>query len=246
MHNYYVKYIAPYSDNDDIKWQRLVWSGLQVNPISTGDLLIGNDVVCDVQTHWKQLLLLDSNWIMSRLEFTHLKGVELILTLPYPVSYYINCLYDKWKSIKKCFKSAANLQSLFKGIVLACVQSGQKPGSFPQEMRFKFQQFMRNLQIYGWNIPYIYHLMNLKLPLITTYSYHIQSFHTLVQTILSHTGCIFSQLLARAGVWVCKFFPWERRVFLGSCGVPAGPTPNLTWPDSSPKSWWWHTQKSSL
>ena len=80
---------------------------------------------------------------MSRLEFTHLKGVELILTLPYPVSYYINCLYNKWKSIKKCFKSAANLQSLFKGIVLACVQSGQKPGSFSQEMRFKLQQFMR-------------------------------------------------------------------------------------------------------
>ena len=150
MHKYYVKYIAPYSDNDDIKWQRLIWSGLQVHPISTGDLLIGNDVVSDVQTHWKQLLLLDSNWILSRLEFTHLKGVELILTLPYPVSYYINCLYDKWKSIKKCFKSAANLQSLFKGIVLACVQSGQKPGSFPQEMRLKLQQFMRKASNLCW------------------------------------------------------------------------------------------------
>ena len=246
MHKYYVKYIATYSDNDDIKWQRLVWSGLQVHPISTGDLLIGNDVVSDVQTHWKQLLLLDSNWILSRLEFTHLKGVELILTLPYPVSYYINCLYDKWKSIKKCFKSAANLQSLFRGIVLACVQSGQKPGSFPQEMRFKFQQFMRKLQIYGWNIPYIYHLMNLKLPLITTYSYHIQSFHTLVQTnVITH----WLYLLSIAGESECvsvQILPLRDKGLFGSCGVPVGPTPNLTWPDFSPISWWWHIQKSSF
>ena len=80
---------------------------------------------------------------MSRLEFTHGKGVELTLTLPYPVSYYLNCLHDEWKSIKKCFKSVANLQSLFRGIVLACVQSGQKPGSFSQEMRFKLQQLKK-------------------------------------------------------------------------------------------------------
>ena len=30
-----------------------------------------------------------------------------------PVSYYLNYLYNMWKSIKKCFKSVANLQSLF-------------------------------------------------------------------------------------------------------------------------------------
>ena len=60
-----------------------------------------------------------------------------------PVSYYLNYLYNMWKSIKKCFKSVANLQSLFSGIVLACVQSGQKPGSFSQEMRFKLQQLKK-------------------------------------------------------------------------------------------------------
>ena len=64
----------------------------------------------------------------------------------------------------------------------------------------------------------IYKLMKLKWLLITTYSYHIKSFHTLVQKMLSHTGWILSHPLDRESV--CKFFPWERRASLGSCGGP--------------------------
>ena len=42
--------------------------------------------------------------------------------------------------------------------------------------------------------------MNLKLPLITTYSYHIQSFHTLVQTnVITH----WLYLLSIAGESEC-------------------------------------------
>ena len=34
-------------------------------------------------------------------------------------------------------------RAFFRGIVLACVQSGQKPGSFSQEMRFELQQLKK-------------------------------------------------------------------------------------------------------
>ena len=73
---------------------------------------------------------------------------------------------------------------------------------------------------------HIYKHMKLKWLLITTCAYNTQSFHALVQTILSHTGCIFSQLLERVSVQILPLR--EKGVFLGSCGVPEGPTPNLT------------------
>ena len=48
---------------------------------------------------------------------------------------------------------------------------------------------------------HIYKLMNLKWLLITTYSYHIQSFHTLVQTnVLTH----WLYLLSSAGERECE------------------------------------------
>ena len=79
--------------------------------------------------------------------------------------------------------------------------------------------------------------MNMKLPLITTYSYHIQSFHTLVQTnVITH----WLYLLSIAGESECvsvQILPLRVKGLFWSCGVPAGPTPILTWPDSFPISW---------
>ena len=103
----------------------------------------------------------------------------------------------------------------------------------------------QKLQSYGWNTPY---LQTDEAEI--TFNHNLRLSHSEISHLsannFSHTGFIFSQLLERVSVWVCKFFPWERRASLGSWGVPAGPTPNLTWPDSSPTSWWWHIQKSSF
>ena len=101
----------------------------------------------------------------------------------------------------------------------------------------------QKLQSYGWNTPFLKTdetemTFNHKLSLSHSEISHLSAnnfYHTLA---VSSINCWRE--------WLCKFFPWERRASLGSCGVPVGPTPNLTLPDSSPISWWWHIQKSSF
>ena len=83
-----------------------------------------------------------------------------------------------------------------------------------------------------WN-SVIYKLMKLKWLLITTYSYHIKSFHTLVQKMLSHTGCIFYHPLDRESVCVCANSSLERE------GLLWGPVESLQvqppiWPGQIP------------
>ena len=83
-----------------------------------------------------------------------------------------------------------------------------------------------------WN-SVIYKLMKLKWLLITTYSYHIKSFHTLVQKMLSHTGWILSHPLDRESVCVCANSSLERE------GLLWGPVGSLQvqppiWPGQIP------------
>ena len=98
-------------------------------------------------------------------------------------------------------------------------QSGQKPGSFPRELRFKFQQFMAKASKL-WLKHTVYKLMNLKWLLITTSSYHIQGFHTLVQTnVITH----WLYLLSTAGESECvsvQILPLREK---GLFGVLWGP-----------------------
>ena len=105
----------------------------------------------------------------------------------------------------------ANLQSLFyRDSFGMCGSLGRSLGHFLKKWDSNYNNSWEKLQIYGWNIPYIYHFMNLKWFLITTQFYHIQSFHTLVQTnvithwlyLLSIAGeseCVSVQILEREG-----------------------------------------------
>ena len=118
-----------------------------------------------------------------------------------------------------------------------CGSLGRRLGHFLKNWDSNSDYSWQKLLGYGWNIPYLQTYeseMTFNHNLLLS---HSEFSHLCAKQMLSHTGCIFSQLLERASVWVCKFFPWESRASLGSCGVPAGPTPNLTWPDSSPISW---------
>ena len=99
-------------------------------------------------------------------------------------------------------------------------QSGKKPGSFPQEMRFKLQQFLRKA-LNLW-LKHTMHLPPYESEMTfnhNTLLSHSEFSHLSANKCYHTPGCIFSQLLERAsGVWVYKFFPWERRVFLGPVG----------------------------
>ena len=78
-----------------------------------------------------------------------------------------------------------------------------------------------------WN-SVIYKLMKLKWLLITTYSYHIKSFHTLVQKMLSHTGWILSHPLDRESVWVCvQILPLREKGFFGVLWGPCRSNPQF-------------------
>ena len=69
--------------------------------------------------------------------------------------------------------------------------------------------------------------MNLKLPLITTYSYHIQSFHTLVQTnVITH----WLYLLSIAGESECvsvQILPLREKGFFGVLWGPCRSNPQF-------------------
>ena len=62
----------------------------------------------------------------------------------------------------------------------------------------------------------------MKLPLITTYSYHIQSFHTLVQTnVITH----WQYILSTAGESECvsmQILPMRERGLIGVLWGPCG------------------------
>ena len=77
---------------------------------------------------------------------------------------------------------------------------------------------------------HIYKLMNLKWLLITTYSYHIQSFHTFANKCY-HTLAVSSLNCWRERVCECANSSLEREGPLwGPVGPPMGPAPNLTRP----------------
>ena len=78
-------------------------------------------------------------------------------------------------------------------------QSVQRPGSFPWQLRFIFQLFMTEASKL-WLKHTISNNLWIWKDLITTYSYHIQSFHTLVQTnVITHWLYLLS--IAGASKW---------------------------------------------
>ena len=80
---------------------------------------------------------------------------------------------------------------------------------------------------------HIYKLMNLKWLLITTYSYHIQSFHTFVQNKCYHTLAVSSLNCWRERVCECANSSLERE---GPLWGPVGPLwvlPQI-WPGQNP------------
>ena len=80
--------------NIDIKtmWQKHVRSGLQLHFSFREELSISNFYG---QTHWEQPLFLDPNWILSQLEFTHFKGIELTLMVLFLTSSMVTNV-QKW------------------------------------------------------------------------------------------------------------------------------------------------------